>query len=156
MQPDGKILVGRQFTNVNGQATVASLGIRSEGSRTSASVLISEFVLEFIRDHWSVGENGAHYRRDVSLGEDPSQISQRTGVQVMAIRANQKTKVTCELQVRTLMDEVWGEVSHRVNFNYPSESPSLSCQNQLKILARLTSGCTRLVDSIFQSHFDST
>ena len=70
------------------------------------------------------------------------------------IRANQKTKVTCEVQVRTLMDEVWGEVSHRVN--YPNESPSLSCQNQLKILARLTSGCTRLVDSIFQSHFDAS
>src|SRR5438046_419877 len=70
------------------------------------------------------------------------------------IRANQKTKVTCEVQVRTLMDEVWGEVSHRVN--YPNESPSLICQNQLKVLARLTSGCTRLVDSIFQSHFDTS
>jgi len=70
------------------------------------------------------------------------------------LRANQKTKVTCEVQVRTLMDEVWGEVSHRVN--YPNESPSLICQNQLKVLARLTSGCTRLVDSIFQSHFDTS
>ena len=68
------------------------------------------------------------------------------------IRANQKTKVTCEVQVRTLMDEVWGEVSHRVN--YPTESPSSSCQDQLKVLARLTSGCTRLVDSIFRSHLD--
>ena len=48
------------------------------------------------------------------------------------IRANQKTKVTCEVQVRTLMDEVWGEVSHRVN--YPNESPSSSCQEQLKVL----------------------
>ncbi len=70
------------------------------------------------------------------------------------IRANQKTKVTCEVQVRTLMDEVWGEVSHRVN--YPNESPSSSCQEQLKVLARLTSGCTRLVDSIFRSHLDAS
>jgi len=70
------------------------------------------------------------------------------------LRANQKTKVTCEVQVRTLMDEVWGEVSHRVN--YPNESPSLICEHQLKVLARLTSGCTRLVDSIFQSHFDTS
>ncbi|SRR5260370_22213631 len=70
------------------------------------------------------------------------------------IRANQKTKVTCEVQVRTLMDEVWGEVSHRVN--YPTESPSSSCRNQLKVLARLTSGCTRLVDSIFESHLDAS
>jgi putative GTP pyrophosphokinase len=70
------------------------------------------------------------------------------------IRANQKTKVTCEVQVRTLMDEVWGEVSHRIN--YPTESPSSSCKDQLKVLARLTSGCTRLVDSIFQSHLDAS
>ena len=70
------------------------------------------------------------------------------------IRANQRTKVTCEVQVRTLMDEVWGEVSHRVN--YPNESASSSCQDQLKVLARLTSGCTRLVDSIFRSHLDAS
>jgi len=70
------------------------------------------------------------------------------------VRANQRTKVTCEVQVRTLMDEVWGEVSHRVN--YPTESPSSSCQDQLKVLARLTSGCTRLVDSIFRSHLDES
>ena len=69
------------------------------------------------------------------------------------VRANQKTKVTCEVQVRTLMDEVWGEVSHRVN--YPTESQSLSAQDQLKVLARLTTGGTRLVDSIFSSHSET-
>ena len=66
------------------------------------------------------------------------------------IKGNQKTRITCELQVRSLTDELWGEVSHRVN--YPKESPSVSCQDQLKVLARLTSGCGRLVDSIFKTH----
>lgn len=69
------------------------------------------------------------------------------------IRANQKTNVSCEVQIRTLMDEVWGEVSHRVN--YPEESPNLNCQDQLKVLARLTTGGTRLVDSIFSSHSEA-
>ena len=64
--------------------------------------------------------------------------------------ANQKTRLTCELQVRSLMDEVWSEVSHRVN--YPRESSSASCRDQLKVLARLTTGGTRLVDSIFRAH----
>ena len=64
--------------------------------------------------------------------------------------ANQKTGIRCELQLRTLMDEVWAEVSHRVN--YPADSPSATCQDQLKVLARLTSGCGRLVDSIFKTH----
>lgn len=69
------------------------------------------------------------------------------------IAANQRTRITCELQVRTLMDEVWGEVSHQVN--YPTESPSVACQDQLKVLARLTSGCGRLVDSIFKTHHEA-
>ena len=69
------------------------------------------------------------------------------------IVANQRKRVTCELQVRSLMEELWGEVSHRVN--YPKESPSVSCQDQLKALARLTSGCGRLVDSIFKTHHDT-
>lgn len=68
--------------------------------------------------------------------------------------ANKRTRIACELQVRSLMDEVWGEVSHRVN--YPSESPSVACRDQLKVLARLTSGCGRLVDSIFKTHNDAT
>ena len=66
------------------------------------------------------------------------------------VRANRRSKIRCELQVRSLMDEVWGEVSHRVN--YPVESTSRACRDQLKVLARLTTGGSRLVDSIFDSH----
>lgn len=61
-----------------------------------------------------------------------------------------RTAVTCEIQVRTLMEEVWGEVDHAIN--YPHESKSFSCREQLKVLARVTSGATRLVDSIMQTH----
>ena len=45
-------------------------------------------LLQAIRDHWGASENGAHYRRDVSLGEDASRISQRTGAYVMATLRN--------------------------------------------------------------------
>ncbi len=58
-----------------------------------------------------------------------------------------RTPVTCEIQVRTLMEEVWGEVDH--SMNYPQEVDSLACREQLKVLARVTSSATRLVDSIF-------
>jgi ppGpp synthetase/RelA/SpoT-type nucleotidyltranferase len=58
-----------------------------------------------------------------------------------------RTTVTCEIQVRTLMEEVWGEVDHAMN--YPHESESLACREQIKVLARVTSSATRLVDSIF-------
>jgi ppGpp synthetase/RelA/SpoT-type nucleotidyltranferase len=81
--------------------------------------------------------------------ETRSRASMYTTVHYV-VRANQRTPISCEIQVRTLMDEVWGEVSHRVN--YPEPSTSEACQDQLKVLARLTTGCTRLVDSIFRTH----
>ena len=69
------------------------------------------------------------------------------------ILAKRETGIRCELQVRSLMDEVWAEVSHRVN--YPNTSPSATCRDQMKVLARLTSGCGRLVDSIFKTHHEA-
>ncbi len=45
-------------------------------------------LLQAIRDHWGASENGAHYRRDVSLGEDASRISGRGGAYVMATLRN--------------------------------------------------------------------
>lgn len=59
------------------------------------------------------------------------------------------SRIRCELQVRTLADEVWGEVSHTID--YPKLTRSIACKEQLRVLARVTSGCTRLVDSIFRS-----
>lgn len=64
-----------------------------------------------------------------------------------------RTTITCEIQVRTLMEEVWGEVDHSIN--YPQKTTSLACREQLKVLARVTSSATRLVDSIYMTIADS-
>jgi hypothetical protein len=69
------------------------------------------------------------------------------------VEANTKTKYTAEIQVRTLAEELWGEVDHTLN--YPHESKVLACREQIKVLARVTSSCSRLVDSIFTSHQDA-
>jgi putative GTP pyrophosphokinase len=66
------------------------------------------------------------------------------------IESNSSTKATCEIQVRTLAEELWGEVNHKMN--YPHECTQLSCREQIKVLARATSTCSRLVDSIFRSY----
>jgi predicted transposase YbfD/YdcC len=44
--------------------------------------------LEKIRGHWSASENGSHYRRDVSLGEEACRVSGRTGAYVLATLRN--------------------------------------------------------------------
>ncbi len=64
-----------------------------------------------------------------------------------------RPEMKMEIQVRTLMEEVWSEASHSIN--YPVETASMSCREQLRVLARITSGCTRLVDSIFSSYDES-
>lgn len=63
------------------------------------------------------------------------------------ISSASRTTVTAEIQVRTLMEEVWGEVDHTMN--YPRQIDSIACREQLKVLARVTSSASRLVDSIF-------
>ncbi len=68
------------------------------------------------------------------------------------IDSNSRTRYTAELQVRTLAEELWGEVAHVID--YPTPCPSLACKEQIRVLARVASSCTRLVDSIFRSYED--
>ncbi len=68
------------------------------------------------------------------------------------VQPQSKAKVTYEVQVRTLADEVWGEIDHKIN--YPRPHQSLACREQIKALARVASSCSRLVDSIVASHED--
>ncbi|PRQ08794.1 RelA/SpoT domain-containing protein [Enhygromyxa salina] len=58
----------------------------------------------------------------------------------------------CEVQVRTLFEEIWGEIDHSIN--YPTPAISKACQEQLRVLARLVSTGTRLVDSIFSTYVE--
>lgn len=66
------------------------------------------------------------------------------------VQPNKEAKYTCEVQVRTLADEIWGEIDHQLN--YPHEHASAACRDQIKALARAASSCGRLVDSIILSH----
>ena len=63
-----------------------------------------------------------------------------------------KWQFTCEIQVRTLMEEVWGEIAHTID--YPVATTSVACKEQLRALARATSSCSRLVDSLVASDED--
>lgn len=68
------------------------------------------------------------------------------------VASSSRTLVTCEIQIRTLMEEVWGEVDHSIN--YPHKIDSVPCTEQILALARSTSSATRLVDAIFATVAD--
>lgn len=65
------------------------------------------------------------------------------------VRPRADSPICCEVQVRTLFEEIWGEVDHTLNYPQPSEI--IPCREQLRVLAKLVGAGSRLVDSIFRS-----
>ncbi len=58
-----------------------------------------------------------------------------------------KTTPCCEIQVRTLLEETWGEIDH--SFNYPKEHENKYIKNNLKALAKIISAGNKLVEGIY-------
>ena len=53
-------------------------------------------MLALVRGHWGI-ENGLHYRRDVTLGEDHSRVRKGNAPEVMAALRNAIVNVTQEV-----------------------------------------------------------
>lgn len=65
------------------------------------------------------------------------------------VRPRADSPICCEIQVRTLFEEIWGEVDHRLN--YPQISDSVASREQLRVLSKLVAAGSRLLDSIFRT-----
>ncbi|MGV3631977.1 MAG: (p)ppGpp synthetase [Bacteroidota bacterium] len=85
-----------------------------------------------------------------SLGINTHTKDSYTSVHYVIKPNNKEDSVCCEIQVRTLFEEIWGEIDHTINYPYPTDS--IACKEQLKVLSKLVSTGTRLADSIFRSH----
>ncbi|WP_059050385.1 RelA/SpoT domain-containing protein [Paenibacillus senegalimassiliensis] len=68
------------------------------------------------------------------------------------IKPREDSLITCEIQVRTLFEEIWGEIDHTIN--YPHPIGSIACNEQIRVLSKLVSTGTRLADSIFRTYND--
>jgi ppGpp synthetase/RelA/SpoT-type nucleotidyltranferase len=66
------------------------------------------------------------------------------------VKPNNQNSICCEIQVRTLFEEIWGEIDHTIN--YPHKTDSIACKEQLRVLSKLVSTGTRLADSIFRTN----
>lgn len=65
------------------------------------------------------------------------------------IKPRVDSQICCEVQVRTLFEEIWGEVDHKIN--YPNKTDNLACREQLMVLSKIVGAGSRLVDSIQRS-----
>ena len=68
------------------------------------------------------------------------------------IKPREDSPVSCEIQVRTLFEEIWGEIDHLIN--YPEPTDSVACREQIGVLARLVGAGSRLADSIYRTYSD--
>lgn len=65
------------------------------------------------------------------------------------VKPKAESNICCEVQVRTLFEEIWGEIDHTINYPHPTEN--IACKEQLRVLSKLVSTGTRLADSIFRT-----
>lgn len=132
-------------------------GLRLLHLHTTQFPAINERLLELLEEHRYTIVEGPSAR---VWDNEYRNLFKQMGVQTVesdslytsvhyVVLANRKSGFTAEIQVRTLAEELWGEVDH--NINYPQESEILACREQIRVLARVTSGCTRLVDAIYRT-----
>jgi putative GTP pyrophosphokinase len=65
------------------------------------------------------------------------------------VKPRPDSPLSCEIQVRTLFEEIWGEIDHQLNYPHPTTIPS--CAEQLRVLAKVVGAGSRLVTSISNS-----
>lgn len=106
---------------------------------------------------WVLGEDPKAYTWDPETKE----YFERQGIQTeikesyytsvhYLVRPNNTNPMCCEIQVRTLFEEIWGEIDHAIN--YPHKTESIACAEQIRVLSKLVSTGTRLSDAIFRSY----
>ncbi|WP_210501205.1 RelA/SpoT domain-containing protein, partial [Pantoea ananatis] len=49
------------------------------------------------------------------------------------IKPKEDSLLTCEVQIRTLFEEIWGEIDHTIN--YPKKTENVSCREELRVLS---------------------
>lgn len=123
------------------------------------SIIHNEVMKQIETGEWVLGESPKAYTWDPEtqsffnkLGIDTEvRETYYTSVHYL-VKPNNKSDLCCEIQVRTLFEEIWGEIDHAIN--YPHKTASIACTEQLRVLSKLVSTGTRLSDSIFRSYHE--
>ncbi|NVK08148.1 MAG: RelA/SpoT domain-containing protein [Tenacibaculum sp.] len=123
------------------------------------SIIHKEIMKQIENGEWTLFEPPKAYTWDPDMSDEFEKFGIKTNRKDSytsvhyVIKPNSKENAfCCEIQVRTLFEEIWGEIDHSIN--YPVKTSSIACAEQLKVLSKLTSTGTRLADSIFRSHED--
>lgn len=148
---DGPIELENLFKSITDLAGVRVLHLYTQQVETLHKAILSHVKAGF----WAFHEVPTAYSWD----PETTGYFQRLGLNAVTresyytsvhyvVKPQPNIDITCEIQVRTLFEEAWGEIDH--TFNYPNPTDVLACREQLRVLAKLASTGTRLADSIFR------
>lgn len=108
---------------------------------------------------WVLGENPVAYSWDPEAKVFFEKIGVRTEIKDTyytsvhyLLKPNVDSSICCEVQVRTLFEEIWGEIDHSINYPHPIEN--IACKEELRVLSKFISTGTRLADAIFKTYDD--
>ena len=148
---------GKKITEENLFKEVTDLaGVRVLHLHQSQANAIHNFIVEQVKNKdWHLHEKPVAYSWD----PDATEFFRSLGLKVeiksshytsihYVVRPKKGAHAACEIQVRTLFEEIWGEIDHAVN--YPTPTKSAATKEQLRVLSKLVSTGTRLADSIFK------
>lgn len=119
---------------------------------------IHQFINKVNGDDWKLSEEPKAYTWDPankalfeSFGlKTELKESSYTSVHYVVMPNKTANFPSCEIQVRSLFEEIWGEIDHKIN--YPYKTDLLDCQEKLLALSRLISAGAKLADSIYSSY----
>lgn len=150
--PSNPINAANLFDRITDFCGVRVLHLR----RNDFSYIHSAITSHVSQQHWTFAEPPKAYTWDPEYKEYFDSLGIRNEIKESSytsvhylVRPNEDSKVICEIQVRSLFEEIWGEVDH--DLNYPTQSTIVACREQLKVLANLVGAGSRLVDSIYSS-----
>lgn len=155
-----KMAEGRSITKDNLYTEITDFaGIRILHLHQNQFAGIHKFVMKKVSSrHWKLLEKPIAYTWDPESVEyfktfklrTSMKPSYYTSVHYLISPANDENNVSCEIQVRTLFEEAWGEIDHSIN--YPEKTNQAATVEQLRVLSKLVSTGSRLADAIFKIH----
>ncbi|MBU0631772.1 RelA/SpoT domain-containing protein [bacterium] len=119
-------------------------------------VIHNAIMKQIDKKNWVLGEQPKAYTWDpeskVFFEELGLEVEQKesfyTSIHYL-VKPHNEFPFYCEIQVRTLFEEIWGEIDHSVN--YPLQTKNIATREQLRVLSKLVGAGSRLADSIFRT-----